>query len=250
MTPLEALAIFSAGIAAGAINTVVGSGTLITFPILLAFGYGPVVANVSNAVGLVPGAASGTFGYRRELTGRRALLVTLGLVAALGAFIGAILLLTLPASAFRAIVPYLIVGALILVTAQPWLANTAITNRARPEHRPGLATRAAVSLTGVYGGYFGAAQSVVLLAIFGLAIDDDLQHVNALKVAIAGLINLVAAIVFAASGRVAWPPAVLIAVGSTIGGGFGARVGRRLPPAVFRATIVAVGVATAVRLLM
>ena len=248
MTPLHALAIFAAGIAAGTINTVVGSGTLITFPVLLAFGYPPVVANVSNTVGLVPGSASGAFGYRRELRGQRRRAVPLLIASTAGGIIGAILLLSLPASAFKAIVPGFIALALLLIVLQPRLMRVLETRR-RPAHeRPGPAVTAAVSLSGVYGGYFGAAQGIMLLAILGLTVDDELQRLNALKVVLAGLVNLVAGVIFVFAAHVDWAAAGLIAAGSILGGVAGAHWGRRLPPAALRALIVIVGVVAIVRL--
>jgi uncharacterized protein len=247
---VHALAIFAAGIVAGTINTVVGSGTLFTFPVLLGFGYAPVVANVSNTVGLVPGSATGAVGYRRELTGQYRRMLPLAVASTAGGIVGAVLLLSLPASAFKAIVPAFIAIALVLIILQPRLARALERrrDRARGEHAGPLATLAILG-SGVYGGYFGAAQGILLLAILGLALDDDLQRVNALKVVLAGLVNLVAGVVFVFAAHVAWAPALLIAGGSTLGGLLGARAGRRLPPAALRAVIIVVGVIAIVRLL-
>jgi uncharacterized membrane protein YfcA len=246
---LHALAIFGAGIAAGTINTVVGSGTLITFPVLLGFGYSPVTANVSNTIGLVPGSASGAFGYRRELSGQRTRTIPLAGASILGGCVGAALLLSLPASAFKAIVPVFIAIALILIVLQPRLAR-ALEHRRRPAHaNAGPLATLAVFASGVYGGYFGAAQGILLLSILGLAVDDDLQRINALKVVLAGLVNFVAAIIFVFAAHVAWGAAALIAVGSTLGGVIGAHAGRRLPDVALRAVIVVVGIIAIVRLL-
>lgn len=248
MTPLHALAILAAGIAAGTVNTVVGSGTLITFPTLLAFGYSPVVANVSNAIGLVPGGLSGAFGYRRELEGQRSRALPLGLASVLGSAVGAILLLVLPAAAFKAIVPFFIGVALLLLITQRWITR-AIGDRRRG-HGAGVGpiAVAATLASGMYGGYFGAAQGILLLSILSLAIDDSLQRLNALKVVAATLVNLVAGIVFVLAAHVAWDAAALIAGGSVIGGLLGARFGRRLPPAALKLVIVAVGITAIVRL--
>jgi uncharacterized membrane protein YfcA len=248
MSPFHAVAIFAAGIVAGTINTVVGSGTLFTFPVLLAFGYPPVVANVSNTVGLVPGSVAGAVGYRRELVGQRRRALPLAAASALGGLIGAVLLLSLPASAFKAIVPVFIAIALVLLVLQPRLSRLLDERRNAARERAGPLGTAAVLASGVYGGYFGAAQGIMLLAILGLSLDDELQRINALKVVLAGLVNLVAGIVFVCVAHIAWLPALLIAVGSTIGGLAGARGGRRLPPAALRAVIVAVGVIAIVRL--
>ncbi|MFE3204915.1 sulfite exporter TauE/SafE family protein [Embleya sp. NPDC059237] len=252
----EALAIFAAGIAAGGINAVVGSGTLITFPVLLGFGYSPVTANVSNTIGLVPGSISGAIGYRRELAGQRPRLLRLGLASLLGGITGAILLLTLPAGAFKAIVPVLIVIALVLVILQPRLARSLAARRAgngTPEEGPrhgGALLWVAVFGTGIYGGYFGAAQGVLLLALFGVFIAENLQRMNAVKNVLAAVVNGVAAILFMIVADVAWWVVLLIALGSVIGGQIGAKVGRKLPPTALRAVIVAVGSIAVIRLLL
>ena len=249
MTLLHAVAICLAGIAAGTINTVVGSGTLITFPALLAFGYAPVTANVSNTIGLVPGSLSGAVGYRQELRGQRRRTLPLAVASTLGGTSGAVLLLTLPAAAFRAIVPAFIAVALILIVVQPWLTRVIGGRRRRHDQAAGPAATVGVFLSGVYGGYFGAAQGILLLAILGLAIDDDLHRINALKVVLAGLVNLIAGIIFVVVAHVAWGAAALIAAGSILGGVIGARYGRRLSPPALRLLIVAVGMTAIVRLL-
>ncbi len=248
MTPLHALAIFGAGIVAGTINTVVGSGTLFTFPILLAFGYPPVTANVSNTIGLVPGSVAGAVGYRRELSGQARRATPLLIASTIGGITGAVLLLTLPASAFKTIVPAFIAVALILIVLQKRLTRELEKHRPRASDRAGPVATSAVFGSGVYGGYFGAAQGILLLAILGLAIEDDLQRLNALKVVLAGLVNLVAGVIFMFAAHVAWLPALLIAVGSILGGIAGARGGRRLPDPALRALIVVVGIVAIVRL--
>jgi uncharacterized membrane protein YfcA len=242
VTGWEALAVALAGLAAGTINTVVGSGTLVTFPVLLAVGYPPVLANVSNTVGLVPGSVSGALGYRAELAGQRARLLRLGSASTVGAVLGAAALLVLPADAFQAVVPVLIGVACVLVVVQPrvsgWLAR-----RGRTHHpHGGPALYAAVLGAGVYGGYFGAAQGVLLIAVMGLLLDENLHRINAAKNVLAGLVNLVAALVFIAVTDVAWEAAGLIALGSVVGGQVGALVGRRIPQPVLRALVVLIGV--------
>jgi uncharacterized membrane protein YfcA len=246
--PLEALAIFVAGIAAGTINTIVGSGTLITFPVLIALGYQPLVANVSNNIGLVPGSMTGAYGYRRELHGQRERVIQLGAVSIAGAAIGAALLLVLPSSAFDAIVPVLIAIALILVVVQPRL-NASLDRRHREGHRSG-AVRGLVGACGIYGGYFGAAQGILLMGILGLAIEDTLQRLNGLKNVLAGLNNLTAGLIFVFAASVNWGVAGLIAAGSIIGGFLGARYGRRLSPTALRVLIVIVGTVAIVRLVL
>jgi hypothetical protein len=251
MTPFHALAIFAAGIFAGTINTVAGSGTLVTFPVLLAFGYPPVVANVSNTVGLVPGSASGALGYRHELSGQRRRLLPLAAASLAGGIVGAVLLLSLPAAAFASIVPVFIGIALVLIVVQPRLSRMMAARRPQPrrrEGRAGPAITAAVGLGGIYGGYFGAAQGIFNLAVLTLGHDDDLQRLNATKVVLTGLVNLVSGLVFVFAAHVAWGAAGLIAGGSLLGGVLGARVGRRLPPTVLRGVIVVVGLFAIVHL--
>jgi uncharacterized membrane protein YfcA len=248
LSALQAIAILAAGAAAGAINVVVGSGTLITFPILLAFGYAPVVANVSNTIGLVPGSVSGAIGYRRELAGQGRRIRTLACATIVGAATGATLLLTLPASAFKAIVPIFIIAALLLIIVQPRLGELLRRHRGRSEPI-GAATLFGVFLTGVYGGYFGAAQGIMLLAILGLALDDTLQRINAAKNILAGLANLLSGAIFAIAAPVDWAVVGLVALGAISGGALSARYGRRLHPTALRALIVAVGIVAIVRLL-
>lgn len=244
----EIIAISLAGVWAGAINTVVGSGTLVTFPVLLAFGYPPVIANVSNTVGLVPGSASGAYGYRRELAGQRRRMIPLMAASLVGGIIGAVLLLTLPAAAFEAIVPVFIAVAVLLIILQPRLAAMLSGRRPTGRERAGILATLGVFAGGVYGGYFGAAQGIMVLAILTLSLDDDLQRLNADKVVLTGLVNLVSGIVFVLVAQIAWAPAALIAGGSLIGGVLGARIGRRLPPSAMRATVVVVGTIAIVRL--
>jgi uncharacterized membrane protein YfcA len=245
----QGLLVFVAGIWAGTINTVVGSGTLVSFPVLLGVGLPPVTANVSNTVGLFPGSFVGAYGYRRELAGQRNRIFVLGAASVVGAVIGAVLLLELPAGAFKAIVPVLIILALVLVVfgkqVTAWLSAR---GRGATEH-VGLLLWIVVLGTGIYGGYFGAAQGVLLMAFMGLFLAESLQRQNALKNVLAGLVNFVAAMVFIATTHIDWAAAGLIAGGSIIGGLLGARIGRRLSPSVLRATIVVVGIAAVVKLL-
>lgn len=241
----EVVALLAAGMAAGTINTIVGSGTLITFPTLLFFGFPPLVANVSNTVGLVAGGFTGVHGYRSELVGQSRTLRRLVPVSFLGAVTGAILLLELPASAFDAIVPLLIAAALLLVLLGPRLQAWAATRH--PDHDSlgrHLLMTVGVFAAGVYGGYFGAAQGVLLVGIMSVLMTVSLQKVNALKNVLGTVVNAVAAITFmlVAPERINWSVAGLIAVGALAGGYVGARVGRRLSPRVLRGLIVVIGV--------
>jgi uncharacterized membrane protein YfcA len=255
VTWADLLLVGLAGVGAGFINTVVGSGTLITFPTLLALGVPPVVANVSNTIGLTPGSLAGAWAMRPELAGQRRRILRLGPLSLVGGIIGAILLLRLPAEAFVAIVPVLIGLGCVLVVLQPTLSRRVAARRARagepvagpPGGSPLLG--AGVLATGVYGGYFGAAQGVLLLGILGIGLDEPLPRINALKNVLAMLVNGVAGVVFILVSHVDWPVAVVIAVGSVLGAQLGARVGRRLPPTVYRVFIVVVGVAAIVNLL-
>lgn len=230
------------------INTVVGSGTLVSFPALLSMGVPPVVANVTNTVGLFPGSFAGAWGYRDELKGQGRRIAMLAVFSVIGAILGALLLLVLPSDAFEMVVPWLIALGLILVVAGPrltaYLRNT--------DHAPGTKVTAplaiAILLCGVYGGYFGAAQGVLLMGLMGLMLDESLQRLNALKNVLAGLVNLVAAVIFILVAEVRWDLAAMIAIGAIAGGLLGARIGRRLPPNVLRGVIVVVGVIAIVTL--
>jgi uncharacterized membrane protein YfcA len=249
VTGLEGLLVFLAGIAAGTINTIVGAGTLVTFPTLLAVGYSPVVANVSNTIGLVPGGVSGAIGYRRELAGQRDRMLRLGAASLLGGTAGALLLLWLPEEAFEAVVPVLIGLGCVLVVAQPWIARRVRRPSSSAPAHGSVLVWVLVLLTGVYGGYFGAAQGVLLIGVLGLGLHESLQRVNAAKNVLAGLVNAVAALVFILVAEVAWEAVALIAAGSILGGQLGATVGRRLPAPVFRGFVAVVGVVAIVALL-
>lgn len=253
MSPLAALAVLAAGLAAGTVNTIVGAGSLITFPTLLALGYSPVVANVSNTIGLVPGALSGSIGYRRELHGQRDRLGRLGAAAVVGGITGGVLLLVLPSSVFDRVVPVLILAACLLVALQPRISGW-VQSRRRPstagKHHGGPGLYASLVGAAIYGGYFGAAQGVLLIALLAIFLDDHLQRLNAAKNVLAVLVNGVAAVLFVAMAHVAWEVAALLAVGSVLGGQLGASVGRRLPPGLLRGVVVVVGVAVAIRLLV
>jgi uncharacterized protein len=243
MTVLEALAVLAAGAAAGGVNAVVGSGSLITFPTLLAVGYAPVTANISNSVGLVPGGVSGSFGYRRELRGQWRRCAILGVGTTLGALLGGILLLELPDAVFDAVVPVLILLAVVLMAVRPTpKAHEGATNMPA-----GIASSFGV---GIYGGYFGAAQGILLISLLRLSFTEDLQVLNAIKNVLAGLANAVAGLLFILVADVAWGAALLIAVGSVVGAYVGSHYGRRIPQEALRRVVIVYGAIVAVVLIL
>jgi len=255
MTLVEAALILLAGAAAGMINAAVGSGSLITFPTLLAFGFPPVLANISNNVGLIPGGVASVWGYRRELADQRRRLLVMGSMSALGGLTGALLLLSLPSTSFRFVVPVLLAIAVVMVIVQPLIQRRLSRDRvAAPATRDAgsrPAAMAATALVGVYGGYFGGAQGVLLIGALGTLMDETLQRLNALKNGLVTCVNTVAAVAFlvVAPDQVDWRVVGLIAGGSTLGALLGAKVGRKLPQPVLRGAIVVVGVIAIVSLL-
>lgn len=254
MSIWEILAVFAAGVGAGTINTIVGSGTLITFPVLLAIGLPPVTATVSNGLGLIPGSISGAIGYRKELAGQRRRILKFSVGALVGGLTGATLLLALPAAAFEMIVPVLVSLALLLVILQPRISRAVQRRRehtgthAHPDGGPLLAV--GLMLASVYGGYFTAAQGIIYLSLMGMLLDDTMQRLNAVKNVLAALVNSVAAVFFLFVADFDWTAVLLIALGSAIGGQIGAKVGRRLSPTLLRAFIVVVGTAAIVQLVL
>jgi uncharacterized membrane protein YfcA len=244
-----------AGVGAGAINAIVGSGTLITFPTLVALGYPPVTATMSNAVGLVAGGISGTWGYRRELKGQWDRLKWQIPASLLGAVVGAWLLLHLPEKVFITVVPVLLIGALLLVVFGPRIQAWA-KGRSGHEAEPISTGRMALVVlgtfaVGIYGGYFTAAQGILLIGVMGALLPESMQRMNAAKNLLSLLVNVVAAAAYTlvAFDRISWEAAGLIAVGSLLGGFLGAHYGRRLSPNALRVVIVVVGLIGLYRLL-
>ena len=247
-----------AGLGAGAINTLVGSGTLITFPTLVTLGYPPVTATMSNAIGLVAGGVSGTWGYRRELRGQWDRLRWQIPASFVGAALGAWLLLHLPETVFEQVVPVLLVAALALVVVGPRIQEYArrraeVAGRSADHVSAGrmVALVVATFAVGVYGGYFTAAQGIMLIAAMGALLPEDMQRMNAAKNLLSLIVNVVAAVAYIAVAfdRISWPAAGLIAAGSLVGGFLGAHYGRRLSPNALRAVIVVVGMIGLYRLL-
>jgi uncharacterized protein len=245
----SSIIVFIAGLWAGTINAVVGSGTLVTFPVLIALGVAPVVASMSNAMGLVAGTAAGAFGYRRELAGRGRQVLRLLPASVLGGVSGAWLLLHLPEKVFHYVAPVLLVLALLMVVFQPRLQDWVRNREANPEHavrdkRHGILLVVLVYLAGVYGGYFVAAQGILLVGILGVFLTGTIQNANAMKNILVLGVNMVAAISYLlfAFDRINWLVVLLIAVSSTIGGILGSKVGRKLSPRVLRAVIFSLGI--------
>jgi hypothetical protein len=240
----SALLVVLAGLAAGTMNVIVGSGSLVTFPTLLAVGFAPVIANVSNTVGLVPGSLSAVTAYRKELRGQRNRAIRLGCGSVLGGLAGAALLLELPGTVFRRAVPVLIVIACVLMALQPRITRW-LTERGDRHPHGGVPLLGSVFATGIYGGYFGAAQGVILISLLAIFIEDDLQRLNGVKNVLALLANSSAALLFIVASNVSWEVAGLIAAGSVAGGQIGGIVGRRLKPATLRVVVVVGGLAVA-----
>jgi len=252
VTPSTVAFTATVGLVAGAVNSVAGGGTLVTFPALLATGMSPVTANVTSSVGLLSGYAGGSVAYRSELAGQGRRVRALAVGSILGGVAGAVVLLVAPARTFQAVVPFLILVSSTLLAAQPRL-SAAVAKR-RPERgvasAVGQPVRGGVALAAVYGSYFGAGLGVLLLGVLGVLLDDDLQRLNALKGLLSLIINVVGVVVFVASGRVAWGYAAILAITAYVGGSLGVVVARRLPPRLLRAAVVTLGVVVAGVLLL
>ncbi len=253
MTPSHAALVLAAGLCAGAVNAIAGGGTLISFPALLATGLSPVTANITSSVGLLSGYLGGSVGYRNELAGQRQRIRALAVSSALGGIFGALLLLFTPGDAFAAAVPFLIFISCALLAVQPRLARAVAARRSTDTEGgdgTGWLVRAGVLVSAVYGSYFGAGLGVLLLAVLGILVHDQMQRLNALKGLLSLGINLVGVTVFVVSGEVAWFAAALLAVAAYVGGLLGVRVARVLPARVLRFAVVTLGAVVATVLLV
>ena len=258
-SPVEYAAVFAAGIGSGVLISTVGFASLLSFPVLLAVGLPPVVANVTNTIGLTPAGLSGSFGYRRELREHPVVTTIVLLTCAGGAVLGVVLLLALPPGVFAAVVPYLILVTCLLVGAQPMITKVLRRGRASADRegatRPPGPTRlsplttVASIVVGVYGGYFGGGSGVMMMAVLGFGADLELRVVNALKTLSVAAGNVVAAAIFVVIADVDWVAAGLLALGSAGGGYVGALIGRRLPGTLLRVLIVLGGVVAAITML-
>jgi uncharacterized membrane protein YfcA len=249
MTPATAALVAAAGLVGGGVNAVAGGGTLVSFPALLAAGLSPVTANITSSVGMLSGYAGGSVAYRRELSEQGGRMRALLPYAVLGGIAGAVLLLVTPDAAFEAVVPYLVLTACALLAVQPRLAVLLARQRhGSPELHWGV--RLAVGVGAVYGSYFGAGLGVLLLAVLGMLVADELQRLNALKGLLSLVVNAVGVGVYLLSGQVSWGYAAILAVTAYLGGTLGVSVARRLPPPVLRAAVIALGTVVGVVLLV
>lgn len=246
------LLIAVAGLGAGFVNGVAGGGSLLSFPALIATGHSALVANVTSTVGIWTGYVGGVAGFRTELADQRHRVRALAPAALGGGLAGSLLLVATPEGAFDALAPFLILVACVLFAAQPRL-TAALKTRPRTTTPKGPVPLGAIAGTfagGVYGGYFGGGLGVVLLTVLGLALDDELVRINGLRGVLALLVNSLAVVVFAVSADVAWRHAGILSATALLGGYTGARLSRRLPVPVLRATVIGFGVAAAVALLV
>lgn len=252
MDPLQASGLAAAAFAAGAINAVAGGGSLVSFPALLAAGYSPKAANVTNTVALWPGYVGGSYGYRGELKLQRRRIVLLTLPSIVGAIAGSIVLLQTPESAFEQLVPFLIIFACTVMAFQDRLSAWAQSHRLGPQHADHvpLLLHAAIFLLAGYGAYFGAGLGILTLAVLGILLPDDLHRSNALKGLLSALINLVAVVYFVAFGPVRWAPALVMAVGALLGGYLGVGIARRLGKRWLRISVISYGLFVALVLLV
>lgn len=252
MSGLEVLAVVAAGLGGGVLASTVGVASLLSFPVLLAVGLPPVSANASNTLGLLPGGLSGSLGYRRELRAHPRLGLAILLTCAVGSVAGALLLLALPPGVFEAVVPWLVLLTAVLVGVQPWVSRRVRARRGgevADREQMSAPTTFFATLTGMYGGYFGAGAGVMMMAVLGFGLDLELRVINALKTLSLAVANLVASLIFVALAPLDWRVIGLLAAGSVVGGYVGAHLGRHLPDRVLRSCVVVAGVTAFVVLL-
>lgn len=231
------------GVVVGIINAVAGGGSLLSFPAFLALGYPPLIANVTNAVGVFASNLGAVFGYRSELWKLRKEVLLLCLAAIAGSTVGALLLLRAGEDTFEAIVPWLIVAGSMLMLFQPMIVKR-VAAYVGPQHF--VLGVIGCGVVAVYGGYFGAAMGIMFMAVFGVLVHQPLQQLNALKNAVGTCVNGTCVVIFGLFSDVVWSAAALLSVGTLIGGVIGSRIAKRLPDRVFRLVVVAVGLVAAV----
>jgi uncharacterized membrane protein YfcA len=255
MDLMEAALLLAAGLGAGTVNAVAGGGSLVTFPTLLAIGLSPIAATVTNAVAVCPGYLASVYGSRadlRELIRRRGRRAVYGLVptVVVGTAIGCALLLNTPARTFEFVVPFLVMAATAVLAFQDHIKRVGGGSTENSAHHSGLALHTAAGLGAVYGGYFNAALGVMLVAALGLAIDDTLARVSALKNSVSAVVGIGAVLAYAAFGPVNWVAAAILTPATLVGGYTGARLARRLPGGILRVVIVVFGSIVGVVLLL
>ena len=248
MSLLNEMLIFLAAVTAGFINAMAGGGTLVSFPALLALGISPVVANVTNTVALVPGTIGGMWAQRNEFQSQYRRLLKLLPVAIVGGVAGGLLILNTSEDAFKSLIPYLILGATLLLGFQVRIKNWVVSRmgQAHSEHHNPIFMLSLVFLAAIYGGYFGAGLGVILMATLGLVTDENMTRLNFLKQALAFAINLAAAIYFAFSGKVDWTIAFIMIFGSLLGGLIGGKLAGKMKPEVLRWIVVSAGLIAAI----
>ncbi len=253
ISPLKAVLLLAAAFAAGVVNSIAGGGTLLTFPALLSLGLDPKLANATSTVALWPGLLAGLWGYRRELDNSRTLLTRLGIISLLGGACGAWLLILTPSQTFARLVPFLILFATFLFMLQGTLSNrlrrtqgkattTTEANR-ETKHLWWVFALILQFASAIYGGYFGAGNGILMLAIIGLLGVHDIHRANGIKNYLGLCLNSVAVLGFALSGLVYWPAALIMVLGAVAGGSFGANIAQRLPRILVRRAVVAIGLA-------
>ncbi len=247
MPPVDLALLLAAGVASGAVNAVAGGGSLLLFPALLAVGYPPLAANVTNSVTQCPGYVGLALGSRPELRGQRGRVLSTTGVAMAGSLLGSLLLLVLPTEVFDTVVPTLVALASVLLGVQPWLGRWICEPHPDAPDRQSLLLPA-VFFAAIYGGYFGGALGVILIAVLAIAAHDDLRRLNAIKGVLSLIISVVSVAVFAIGAPVDWPIVALLAPTTLVGGFLGAKLAGQLPARVLRIAVVVVGLAVSVYL--